>query len=66
MNDRILCVEKYPDIPGHVGQTVVWDGRRKATSTDGRYWLVRRNGLFRRWQWLPHRGQFISLYPVAD
>jgi hypothetical protein len=60
MNDRILCVESWPD------GTITWDGRRKAVSHDGQYWLVRRNGLFRRWQWLPHHGQYVDLYPVAD
>lgn len=66
MTDRILAVEKWPDIPGHPGRTVTWDGKRKAISSDGRYWLVRRNGIFHRWQWLPHKGMYVNIYRVAD
>nr|WP_278101148.1 hypothetical protein [Microbacterium proteolyticum] len=60
----VMIKETRPDIPGHAGRTETHSAKRRASIGDGRYWLVRRRGLFRRWQWLPVRGAFVSLFEL--
>lgn len=57
----VLIIEKWPDIPGHAGRTITKTAKRKARSIDDRFWLVRPKGLFKRWQWLPRAGMFVSI-----
>lgn len=63
---EVLAVERWPDIPGHAGEAKTWRGIRRAVSEDGRWWLVRRRGIFRRWTWRPVRGMFVSLYETEE
>lgn len=61
----IMAVEDWPSIPGHSGGVKTWSGKRKEVSDDGRYWLVKKNGLFKRWEWRPVNGMFVKLKEVA-
>lgn len=61
---EVLIVARLPEVVGHVGETTLTSGRRRAVSEDNRWWLVKPRGLFRRWQWLPRRGTYISIYTV--
>lgn len=54
---EVVLIEFAPSVPGHGGWTRMYRARRKAMSADGRYWLVRRRGIFRRWRWLPTHDQ---------
>lgn len=55
----------WPAASGHPGKTVHHRAVRKAVSDDGRYWLVKRRGIFRRWQWLPAKGLYLRLREVS-
>lgn len=57
----IMGVEEWPDIPGHAGSTKIWSGKRKAISEDGRHWLVKKDGWFKKWEWRPVNGMFVHL-----
>lgn len=63
-NDRVVVVERWPDVPGHPGMTRTWSGYRRATSTDGKYWEIKRR--FGRWHWMPARGLFVSIFEACD
>lgn len=58
----IMAVENWPDIPGHAGETKTWTGKRKLVNSNGDYWLVKKDGLFQRYQWRPVKGLFVKLY----
>lgn len=62
-NARVAVVifEEWPTISGHAGQVRAYSAWRKAVTADGRYWLVRKRGMFRRWKWLPRRGLYLRL-----
>lgn len=61
--DRIICVERWPDIPGHSGGLLIWSGRRRNMNAAGTYWEVRRNWSI-KWKWLPVKALFSELQEV--
>ena len=62
--DPVIIIHRWPSVPGHCGRTEVVVGYRYAVSVDGRWWCVRRRGLFRRLEWLPVCGTFTELQEV--
>jgi hypothetical protein len=62
----ILIIERWPDIPYHPGERRTHSGYKRAESADGRWWLVRERGLFKRWRWRPVNGQFVTLQTVKE
>lgn len=63
---HILITTRWPSIPGHGGGTETVSGYKRAESADGKWWLVREKGLFRRWHWLPVTGQVVTLQTVTE
>ncbi len=58
---KIMAVENWPAVPGHVRQTITWSGIRRAVSKDGLYWLVKKDKPFSRWHWRPVNGMYVKL-----
>ena len=65
MNDPVLIIERWPDLPGWPGRTTARAGCRKAVSEDGEWWLVRERGMFNRWRWRPRHGMYVTIQLVA-
>lgn len=62
----VLIIARWPESGGHVGETNLYSGYFRARSKDDRFWLVKRKGIFRRWQWLPRQGTYISIYLTEE
>jgi hypothetical protein len=62
----ILIIERWPTIPVGGGETHTSSGYKKAESEDGKWWLVREAGWFKRWRWRPVNGQFVTMQHAKE
>lgn len=64
----IIGIAEWPSVPGHAGSTDIWSGWRKsiAKSKTSEYWLVKKKGLFQKWEWRPRHGMFVRLMEVGE